>query len=228
MKLIDVAVLLQLEYFGRVFLAAICGAAIGYERENRLKMAGIRTHLIVAIGAALMMIVSKYGFADMLSMPGVGLDPSRIAAGVVTSIGFLGAGVIFIRNKQSVSGITTAAGLWATVGIGVAIGAGMYLTGIGVTLLILLFQILLHKNTRLVREPVSGVVVLHASDPKHAEALVSKISSVHGVDVTSLRISRQSDGVLEVRLLVKCPKLFDTSDMTGLLEDIPEIESIET
>ena len=228
MKMIDVAVLLQLEYFGRVFLAALCGAAIGYERENRMKMAGIRTHLIVAIGAALMMIVSKYGFYDMLSMPGVGLDPSRIAAGVVTSIGFLGAGVIFIRNKQSVSGITTAAGLWATVGIGVAIGAGMYITGIGVTLLILLFQILLHKNIRLVREPVSGVVVLHAPDPKHAEALVSKISAVHGVDVSSLRISRQGDGVLEVRLLVKCPKLFDTSDMTELLEDIPEIESIET
>lgn len=106
--------ILQLEYSARILLAAVCGACIGYERTNRLKTAGIRTHVIVSLAAALMMIISKYGFSDILAVHNVGLDPSRIAAGVVTAIGFLGAGIIFVHN-QSVSGLTTAAGIWATV-----------------------------------------------------------------------------------------------------------------
>lgn len=228
MRAEELALLMQFEYFGRVFFAALCGAAIGYERENRMKMAGIRTHLIVAIGASLMMIVSKYGFNDMLSMAGIGLDPSRIAAGVVTSIGFLGAGVIFIRNKQNVSGITTAAGLWATMGIGVAIGAGMYITGIGVTILILLFQFLLHKNTKLIREPISGVITLQADEAGRAETLIQRICAVRNIEITGLRINRLEDNILELKLNFKCPRIFDTADMLHLLEEIPDIKSIET
>lgn len=225
---LELAALLQLEYFGRVALAALCGAAIGYERENRMKMAGIRTHLIVAIGACLMMIVSKYGFGDMLSLQGIGLDPSRVAAGVVTSIGFLGAGVIFVRNKQSVSGITTAAGLWATMGIGVAIGAGMYFIGISSSLLVLVVQILLHKNSKLVREPVSGLITLRAKTAVETSALLERIASIHNIEITGTRISRLEDGQLETKLNVKCPKLFDVSDLLLLLEAVPEIQSIET
>ena len=121
--------ILQLEYSARILLAAVCGACIGYERTNRLKTAGIRTHVIVSLAAALMMIISKYGFSDILAVHNVGLDPSRIAAGVVTAIGFLGAGIIFVHN-QSVSGLTTAAGIWATVGVGMSVGGGQYLIGI--------------------------------------------------------------------------------------------------
>lgn len=122
-------VLIQLEYLIRIIGAALCGMAVGYERENHLKTAGIRTHTIVALASAAMMIISKYGFQDILALDHIGLDPSRVAAGVVTAIGFLGAGVIFTRNF-SVSGLTTAAGIWATVGIGMAFGAGMYVLGI--------------------------------------------------------------------------------------------------
>lgn len=228
MNITELAVLLQLEYFGRVFLAALCGATIGYERENRMKMAGIRTHLIVAIGAALMMVVSKYGFDDMLSHSNIGLDPSRVAAGVVTSIGFLGAGVIFIRNKQIVSGITTAAGLWATMGIGVAIGAGMYFIGVSVTLLILVIQILLHRNTRLIREPVSGAITLRACDESHMECLTCRISNIRNMEITGIHVTRLENGQLETKLNVKCPRLFEVADLLKLLQEIPDIQSIET
>ena len=86
------AILLQLEYFLRVLGAAACGAVIGYERESHMKSAGIRTHAIVALASSLMMVLSKYGFYDILAREHIGLDPSRIAAGVVTAVGFLGAG----------------------------------------------------------------------------------------------------------------------------------------
>ena len=130
----------ELEYLLRIVLAALCGGAVGFERERRLKSAGIRTHIIVALSAALMMVVSKYGFMDVLNLNSVSLDASRIAAGVVTAIGFLGAGVIFVR-KQSVSGVTTAAGLWATVGVGIAVGAGLYCTGVAASAVIVLVQV---------------------------------------------------------------------------------------
>ncbi|MEG0457253.1 MAG: MgtC/SapB family protein, partial [Oscillospiraceae bacterium] len=123
------------EYLLRLIVAAICGAAIGYERKSRLKEAGLRTHLIVSLASALMMLVSKYGFFDLIEQAAkfgteIKLDPSRVAAGIVTGIGFVGAGTIFIR-KNIVSGLTTAAGIWATVGVGMAVGAGMYFIGIG-------------------------------------------------------------------------------------------------
>ena len=139
------AVLTQLEYFLRVLGAAACGAVIGYERESHMKSAGIRTHAIVALASSLMMVLSKYGFYDILAREHIGLDPSRIAAGVVTAVGFLGAGVIFNR-KMNVVGITTAAGIWATVGIGMAFGAGMYALSVASSLFIVFLQFLFHTR----------------------------------------------------------------------------------
>ena len=96
------------EYLIRITLAALCGGIIGYEREKRLKNAGIRTHILVSMSAALMMVISKYGFNDVLSNTGIGIDASRVAASVVSAIGFLGAGVIFVRKENTI-GVTTAA-----------------------------------------------------------------------------------------------------------------------
>ena len=129
----------------RMILAAICGGFLGYERKHRGKSAGIRTHLVVATASALMMIVSKYGFNDMVGVAiNYRLDPSRVAAGIVSGVGFLGAGTIFIRRKTP-QGLTTAAGIWATSGIGMAIGAGMYAVGMTATALIYIAQLILHK-----------------------------------------------------------------------------------
>lgn len=119
----------------RLIISGLLGALIGLEREFRSKEAGFRTHFLVAVGSALIMLVSKYGFADILQNHNVELDPSRIAAQVVSGIGFLGAGTIII-HKQFVRGLTTAAGIWATSGIGLTIGSGMYTVGISATILV--------------------------------------------------------------------------------------------
>lgn len=140
----------ELELLARVMAACLCSAAIGVERSRRLKEAGVRTHVLVACTAAVIMIVSKYGFADLTDALGVnfsgtrGADPARLAAQVVSGISFLGAGVIF-KNGSTIKGLTTAAGLWATAGIGLAFGAGMYVLGLFATVLVVLIQVLMHK-----------------------------------------------------------------------------------
>ena len=139
-----------LDFFLRMVLACVCGAAIGYERSRRFKGAGIRTHIIVCCGAALIMIISKYGFADLAGALGEaltgnrGTDPARVAAQVVSGISFLGAGVIF-KNNGAVRGLTTAAGIWVTAGIGLAIGTGLIWVGIFCTVLIWVLQVIMHR-----------------------------------------------------------------------------------
>lgn len=115
----------------RLLLATIFGALIGLEREYHAKEAGVRTHLLVALGSCLFMILSIYGFDAFLDHDNVSFDPSRIASQVVTGIGFIGAGTI-ILHKQAVRGLTTAAGVWVTAAIGLACGNGMYILA-GVT-----------------------------------------------------------------------------------------------
>lgn len=116
----------------RLLLAAALGAVIGYDRERHTWAAGLRTHMLVCLGSALVMIVSAYAFTDILRQwPRVVLDPSRIAAQVVSGIGFLGAGTImFMQRENVVRGLTTAAGLWTVAAIGLAVGGGMYVAGV--------------------------------------------------------------------------------------------------
>ena len=138
------------EFILRIFVAALLGGAIGLEREYRAKEAGFRTHFLVALGSALFMIVSAYGFEGALSTPEHRWDVSRVAAQVVSGIGFIGAGTIIFRKAENiVSGLTTAAGLWVTAAIGLACGGGMYILSIGSTLMVLFgleaFNFFLHK-----------------------------------------------------------------------------------
>lgn len=141
------------EFVLRLFVAAILGGVIGLEREYRAKEAGFRTHFLVALGSGLFMILSQFGFDDVLGhYQLVSLDPSRIASQVVTGIGFIGAGTI-IFQKHVVRGLTTAAGLWVTSAIGMTAGAGMYVLSIATTVLVLLclealYFILQHFGTR--------------------------------------------------------------------------------
>lgn len=127
----------------RLFLAAILGGVIGFERQKHNKrIAGLRTHILVCIGSALIMLVSIYVYESYLNK--VSVDPSRIAAGVVTGIGFLGAGTI-IRSGESVQGLTTAASLWTVAGIGLAVGTGFYIAGYTTTIIALATLYLLRK-----------------------------------------------------------------------------------
>ena len=125
------------EHILSIVVAALLGGAIGLEREYRSKEAGFRTHFLVGLGSGLFMVLSLYGFDDFIGIPGVQRDPSRIAAQVVSGIGFIGAGCI-IFQKNAVKGLTTAAGLWVTSAIGMAAGAGMYLLSVVATALVLL------------------------------------------------------------------------------------------
>ena len=119
----------------RLLAAAIAGSVIGYERERLQWAAGLRTHMLVCVGSCLVIIVSAYGFSDVLGSHVV-LDPSRIAAQVVSGIGFLGAGTILLRGEV-VKGLTTAASLWAVATIGLAVGAGLYVAGLATTVIVL-------------------------------------------------------------------------------------------
>ena len=119
----------------RLAIAGLLGAAIGFERECRAKEAGTRTHFLVAVGSCLMMIVSQWGFQEIPAGVNAGFyraDISRVAAQIVSGIGFIGAGTIMMQ-KQVVHGLTTAAGLWAVAGIGMAVGGGLYWVGISAT-----------------------------------------------------------------------------------------------
>ncbi|WP_322015811.1 MgtC/SapB family protein [Paraburkholderia sp. J12] len=127
----------NIEILSRLLLAALLGSVIGFERERLNWAAGLRTHMLVSTGACLMMLVSAFGFADVLGEKNVVLDPSRVAAQVVSGIGFLGAGSILLRGEV-VKGLTTAASLWSVAGVGLAVGGGMYTAAIGATAIILL------------------------------------------------------------------------------------------
>ena len=125
------------DFILRILVAALLGGAVGLEREYRDKAAGFRTHFLVALGSALFMIISAYGFSQALVSAEHRLDVSRVAAQVVSGIGFIGAGTI-IFQKNAVRGLTTAASIWVTAAIGLACGAGMYMLAAVATLLVLL------------------------------------------------------------------------------------------
>ncbi|KVE35653.1 MgtC/SapB family protein [Burkholderia sp. TSV86] len=127
----------NLELIMRLILAAGLGSVIGIERGRLSWAAGLRTHMLVCVGSALIMIVSAFGFADVLGRPHVDLDPSRMAAQVVSGIGFLGAGSILLRG-EIVRGLTTAASLWSVAAVGLAVGGGLYVAAIAATVIILI------------------------------------------------------------------------------------------
>ncbi len=223
--------ILQFEMIGRCILASICGALIGFERKNRLKEAGLRTHLIVALGSALMMVVSKYGFFDLLRYAQemnfeVKLDPSRLASNIITGIGFLGAGTIFVR-KQVINGLTTAAGLWATAGIGMAIGAGMYIVGISITLFQLLAQIFLHKNLRILRARTSDLVLIKVEDSADAIKKINDIMKEKDVEISSIKYEKAPSGLLEVECFLKFPKKYGMVDVAADLKAYDFVKSVD-
>jgi putative Mg2+ transporter-C (MgtC) family protein len=128
---------LERELLLRLVIAAVLGSLVGVERERLTWAAGLRTHMLVCVGACLFMIVSAFGFFDILKTPNVILDPSRIAAQVVSGIGFLGAGSILLRGEM-VRGLTTAASVWAVAAIGLAVGGGLYIEAVAATIMILI------------------------------------------------------------------------------------------
>ena len=169
--------------------AVVCGALIGVERTFRQKEAGIRTHIIVALGSALIMIVSKYGFFDIVGLADhVNLDGSRLAAQVVTGISFLGAGIIVF--KGTVKGLTTAAGVWTTAGIGLAAGAGMYGIAVYATLILLVVQIVIHKILPVENTSTTAVSMKSKDDPEAIES-ITKLFKENGYILISTSVEKK-------------------------------------
>lgn len=211
----------QLEYFVRILLAGICGAVIGYERRKRFKDAGIRTHLILAIGCAMIMIVSKYAFSDVLDY-----DAARIASNVVSGVGFLGAGVIFVKSG-SVRGLTTAAGIWTTAAIGMAIGAGFYLLGIGVSILLVLLQFLLYRMVPALESiEVAELLIKAKRTPNILETIKTELDK-NNIFINTMKVKKHEND-LEIRFSVKVQKDHSLQGLFELLSTYDDILEIST
>ena len=192
----------------RLILSCICGIAIGFERKNRSKEAGIRTHCIVACASALMMLISKYGFYDLISqsLEGVDirLDPSRMAQVIVTGVGFLGAGLIFLQ-RGGIRGLTTASGIWATSGIGMAIGAGMYFIGIASTVIILSLQIFLHGNHKFMTQHKARTLKIYGITKTNYQEYITKKLAAMGISINDISIRRNEESTLDYTLYLDMP-----------------------
>lgn len=215
---------MEWNFIWRLCAAGLCGTIIGLDREYRVKDAGFRTHFLVALGSALMMIVSQYGFEELLAThDGLRFDPGRIAAQVVSGIGFIGAGTI-ILHRQLVRGLTTAASLWATAGIGLAAGAHMYvvagaatlLTLFGLEALTLFFGGLGRKRTLLVYSSAHRAAV---------EAMFDKLKTSRYTVISYEVEARKIDGEVRYRatLVIRAKGAAEENEFVDLLRATPDI-----
>lgn len=217
----------QIELLLRIVFAAFCGAAIGYERKNRFKEAGLRTHLIVALASCVLMIVSKYAFFDVVNGTSIRLDPSRIASCIVTGVGFLGAGTIFVR-KQVVNGLTTAAGIWATAGLGMSIGAGMYIVGGFSTIIIILAQIILHKNLKFLHLPTSDLLLITVDNSSNSISKVRSILHQNEIEVQNFKaVKNNDDDTIIIEAFIKTNDGFTHAQIMDIFAKYDFIKSVE-
>ncbi len=198
----------------QVLLSLILGFAIGFERKIRSKEAGIRTHTIVCVGACLFMIVSRNI---------IGGDPSRIAAQIVSGIGFIGAGMIFY-NKQAVHGLTTAAGIWATAAIGMAVGAGLWAISIIASLVIILVQYVMHLPFQIfqVRHQYKINVQFECVDGKEKDKVLKLFSAKA---FSSIKATRKEDK-LQYIAVINLDKEFSADKIYEVLHENDFIISI--
>jgi putative Mg2+ transporter-C (MgtC) family protein len=221
----DVVTLSWPEALLRLVLAAVLGGAVGIERELREREAGLRTHMMVSLGAALFTLTSAYGFTDFVAANGnlYRIDPTRIAAQIVSGIGFLGAGAI-IRQGLAVRGLTTAATLWVVAAIGLASGAGYYAAAVMTTVVVVAalwpLRILAYRMVSRVRPEQERLLVALPAGSSPGE-LVSGVESAGG-RIESLQINQEGDRRY-VELDVELPR---TADRAKLVSSIAELEGV--
>lgn len=208
--------LLILDIILRLLLALALGFAIGFERKMRFKEAGIRTHTIVSMGSCLFMLISMFAF-------GSGADKARIAAQIVSGIGFLGAGMIFY-HKETIHGLTTAAGIWTTAAIGMAAGAGWYIVSAITTILIIMIQCIMHMNFKVFHAHHFVKVNIVYKDE---EGRVSEeIKKLFGVERFS-KISAKKDGdEIVYSAVISTDKIISATDIHTVLSENKNIVSI--
>jgi putative Mg2+ transporter-C (MgtC) family protein len=174
----------------RLGLALVLGGLIGLEREQNNHAAGFRTHILVCLGATLIMLLSMYGFGQFASEPNVRLDPARLAAQVITGIGFLGAGTI-MSNGSSITGLTTAASLWVVAAIGLSVGAGFYYAALITTMFVLLILWVLNKvEKRWLRGKRPRTVSIEIADRPGAMSSVTAVMEASGANIRKLAVTQ--------------------------------------
>ena len=202
-----------------MIIAVLLGFAIGTERKMRFKEAGMRTHAIVSAGACVFMLISKYGFSDMEGK----YDGARLAAQVVSGIGFIGAGMIMYR-KQAVHGLTTAAGVWITAGVGMAAGAGMYIVAASSTAIIIAAQCVMHINCKFFKNKhyvQLRVVFINKTDESDTVQRIFEVDRYVQLDA-----KKHGDDIV-FSVLVRTDKEFDDKFILEVLQQHPFIQSID-
>lgn len=217
----------QLHLTIRLVLALLLGGLIGFEREVSSHAAGLRTHILVCVGSALVMLLSMYGFSAFVNEVNVRIDPSRLAAQVISGIGFLGAGTIMF-NGRSITGLTTAASLWVVAGIGLAIGAGFYYAAILVCLMVLISLWILNKvEHRYFNGKKVRILKIQAVDQPGTLGLITTILGKFKIDIKQIKLEESEDSSkpnhVQITFHVTIPK---PSIIGGLLEETNQIQGV--
>ena len=189
----------------QLICAGLCGMAVGIERQSRMKSAGVRTHFVVAMASALMMIVSKYGFLDVIIINGASVDVSRVAAGIISGIGILGGGLVLIGKQGLVSGVLGFEG----------------------TILILLMQYLFHKKFAMFKEPLRAQAIISVGDAKENVDAVMKELEEMGMEVSRIKIEKRDASSFQLKCDVILPKMMERSDFMGTMAKMNALISYE-
>lgn len=195
-------------------------------RERRLKSAGLRTHMLVALASSLMMVISKYAFLDIVFLSSVQVDASRVAAGVVQAIGFLGAGVIFVK-KDNIVGVTTAAGLWATVGIGLTIGSGLYVLGVSCTALIILIQLIVHRGEHKSFSTNNGSIQINLTKNNFSINDAREKLEAMGLILKNISLTKNKDNQIILSASIISVGDVSTTEVVNNLQSMDFIDMIE-
>ncbi|MGE7823420.1 MgtC/SapB family protein [Paenibacillus sp. NPDC093718] len=216
----------------RLLFAALLGGLIGWERERRNKQAGLKTHLLVAVGSTLIMLTSIYGFdSALINHPNARFDPARLAAQVVSGIGFLGAGAILRRSNHIISGLTTAATLWVAAAIGLSVGSGFYWPAIITTAIVLVSTLVLNKlesKFLFIKKSGSLKIIIEAGErPVHVSTITELLQkanmTVEGMIVNNDTAEDDSTKVtMEFRVYS-----FNSKGINGLFEQLWQVEGIK-
>ena len=215
----------NLEFVIRLLVSAAAGGLIGLERSRRLKEAGIRTHCIVALSSCLFMILSKYAFVDVAALSLNKTDNARIAAQVVSGISFLGAGIIFKQGRSGVKGLTTAAGIWGTAAVGLAIGAGLYTVGISAVLIMLALQFTLHKHPAGSNPQYEYDVLIRMPDRADLHEAVEGFLKEKDCLIENTHVKKE-DQEVEISLFIRTDQPFEHGDILSFMGEHPDIREL--
>ncbi|MBP3871054.1 MAG: MgtC/SapB family protein [Faecalicoccus sp.] len=203
----------------RLLMSIVCGLMIGYERHAHNKGAGYRVHAIICMSSCIMTIVSIYGFE------GFDYDASRVAAGIAGGMGFLGAGVIFVRHGN-ISGLSTASGMWATAGVGMAIGCGLYHVALCSSLLILAVQYLLNDSSTLVKNRVNQNFAIELSSGNDSVIRIRKYLKQKKIPHQVMNVTNLTDDMIRVEIRLSLNKSIDLNEVFNEIAQHDNVRSI--